>query len=178
MSSRTAITVFTFTALAAAPVARAASSANFEVLGGWQNLEPTLSSVTRATRGNEGTAILGGDILLRLEGLGVGASVDKTVSGSNGQPWAGALMAGLLFDPVPYARVEVLGEVGRRGGVFEDMFRSAGQTFVGARPGLSFRIWPAALRFGASALIRWPTSGGEFGSPDFALVGRFGFEVP
>jgi hypothetical protein len=177
MSSRVARTLSVVAALALAPHVRAASSVNVEGYGGWQNLEPSLRAVGQATRGNEGTAILGGDILLRLEGLGVGASVDKTVSGTF-QPWTGSLMAGFLAD-IAVVRLEILGELGRRGvDSFDNLFKDAGQTFVGFRPGVSFRILPSPFRIGVSALIRWPTSNGDFGSPDYGALGRLGIEFP
>jgi hypothetical protein len=87
-------------------------------------------------------------------------------------------MLGLVFDLLPSLRLEALGEIGRLGADFGDMFGSAGSTFVGLRPGLSFRLLPTPLRFGVGGLIRWPTSGGDFGSPTYAIVAKVGVEFP
>ena len=64
-----------------------------------------------------------------------------------------------------------------RGGAFDDLFRDRGQTFVGFRPGVSFRFAPTPLVLGVSGIARWPTSGGDFGSPDYGIVGRVGFGI-
>jgi hypothetical protein len=163
--------------LAAAPAAARAQAATFTVEGfaGWQNLHLSTGSVQNAFRGEEGTAIVGGDVLAGIGGFGIGAVVDKTVSGSRtGQPWAGAVLAGILV-PLTAVRIEVLGELGRRAGDFGDLFKDVGSTFVGFRPGVSFRLAPTAIVLGVSGDARWPTSGGSFGSPDFAIVGRVGF---
>ncbi len=165
--------------LAAAPAARADSdvSLGVEVLGGWQNLQPSTGSVGNAISGREGTGIIGGDVLARLGGLGLGIAADKTVSGS-AQPWAGSLLAGFLFD-LPFSiRVDALGEAGRRAGEFGDLFRSSGVTFLGVRPGVSFHLGPSPVRLGVTGLVRWPTSGGRFDSPDYGFLGRVGFELP
>ena len=108
-------------AIAVAP-ARAAdligSSLTLEAYGGWQNLNinNAATSVANATKGNEGTAIVGGDVLAKLTLFGVGLALDKTVSGNGGRPWAGALLAGVVFDLLPSLRIEGLGEAGRLGG--------------------------------------------------------------
>ena len=109
--------------------------------------------------------------------LGLGVAVDKTVSGNFGQPWSGSLLAGFIV-PVVVVRLEVLGELGRRAADFGDIFSSPGQTFVGIRPGVRFRLVPTPLNIGAAAIIRWNTSNGDFGSPDYGLVARVGFEFP
>ena len=98
MSVRHLLVAAMLAALTAAPDAQAQLGTSFTVegFGGYQNLRPNLSSATNAARGNEGTGILGADVLAGIGGFGVGAVVDKVVSGNNGQPWAGALMAGLL----------------------------------------------------------------------------------
>jgi len=87
-------------ALASAPNARADASITVEGFAGWQHLElrNPAQQVANAINGSEGTAILGGDLLLDLSGLGLGLAVDKTVSGS-AQPWAGSIVAGFLPDP-------------------------------------------------------------------------------
>ena len=159
-------------ALLAASAARA-DMVNVEAIGGWQNLQPSTASVGNAIAGREGTAILGGDVLVGLGGLGLGLGVDKTVSGSD-RPWAGSLMAGFLI-PLPLGfRVDALGELGRRAQAFDDLFHS-GSTFLGLRPGVSFPVGGSPLRLGLTGLARWPTSGGS-GSPDYAILGRVGFE--
>ena len=164
-------------AVAAAPAARADVSLGVEGFAGWQDLRLSTQSVGNAAAGREGTAILGGDVLLDLAGLGVGLAVDKTVSGT-AQPWAGSIMAGFLWDLVLGIRIEGLGEIGRRGRDFGDIFDSSGATFLGLRPGVSLRIPVTPLRLGVTGLVRWPTSNGDIGSPDYGIVGRVGFELP
>ena len=179
MSRRIAMTLFALAALAVPLAAHAFTSLTVEGFAGWQNLRLTTDSLGNAIGGREGTAIVGGDALVNLEGLGLGASVDKTVSGSRGgQPWAGALMAGLVLEPAPVFRIEVLGELGRRGTDFGNIFDKGGATFIGFRPGVSIRLVPTALRIGVSGLVRWPTSNGDIGSPDYGILGRVGFEIP
>lgn len=175
MSRRFVPALAVLAALAAAPSAQALSL-TVEGLGGWQDLQLSTQSVGNAARGSEGTAIFGGDVLLDLVGFGVGLAVDKTVSGS-AQPWAGSLVAGLTLG-LPLVRIEALGEVGRRARDFGKLFDSGGATFVGLRPGVSVRIPVSPLRVGVTGLVRWPTSGGDIGSPDFGVVGKIGFELP
>lgn len=183
MSNRTAALILAVSALSVAPAARAADlvgdSLTIEAFGGWQNLNVNnpATSVANATKGTEGTAIFGGDILAKLSLFGFGLSLDKTVSGAF-QPWAGSIMAGVVFDILPSLRIEGLGEAGRIGRDFGDMFGSNGTWFLGLRPGVSFRLLPTPIRFGVSGLVRWPTSGGDFGSPNYGIVGRVGFELP
>ncbi len=176
MTKRLATCLATIACLAAAPSTSRAQSVLVEGYGGYQGLRGiSVSSATNAS--HEGTALVGGDILLEVGGLGLGAAVDKTVSGSFGQPWAGSLLAGFIV-PVAIVRLELLGELGRRASDFSDIFNSPGQTFVGVRPGVRFRFVPTPLNIGAEAIIRWPTSHGDFGSPDYGLVARVGFEFP
>jgi hypothetical protein len=177
MKIRNLLTAAMLTASALTPVAvRANDFGSFTVegFGGWQHLNsPSFSSVSNAASGSEGTAIFGADVLAGIAGFGVGAVVDKTVSGSI-QPWAGALLAGILI-PVSIVRIEALGELGRRGVAFEDMFKSSGQTFIGFRPGVSLRLGATAVILGVSGVARWPTSNGDIGSPDYGFVLRVGF---
>ena len=158
-------------ALATAPtVARAEPwTASLEAFGGWQNLQLSTASVSNAVKGDEGTAIVGADFLAGAGLFGIGALVDKTVTGTN-QPWAGSVMAGILV-PLTAVRLEVMGELGQRAGDFGDLFGN-GQTFVGVRPGISFRA--GNLILGVSGVGRWNTSGG---SADYGIVGRIGFGV-
>lgn len=172
---RRGLLVLAVGALLAAPAARA-DSLTLEAIGGWQNLQPSSTSVGNAIAGREGTAIVGGDALANLGGLGLGLGVDKTVSGS-AQPWAGSLMAGLLIDLPLSLRIDALGEIGRRAGAFGDLFHSSGVAFLGLRPGVSFRLGPSAVRLGVTGLVRWPTGSGASGSPDYGIVGRVGLEL-
>jgi hypothetical protein len=178
MSRRAFRAVLALVALAASSAARANTSLTLEAFGGWQHLEiqNPAQQIANAVNGSEGTGIAGGDVLLNLSGLGLGVAVDKTVSGS-AQPWAGSIMGGFLLDLLPI-RLEALGEIGRRAGSFGDIFASNGATFVGLRPGVSFRLAQLPLRLGVTGLVRWPTSNGSVGSPDYGIVGRVGFEVP
>lgn len=174
MTRRLATFVVAFACLAA-PAGALAQSVLVEGFGGYQGLQPNLNSVKNA--GSEGTALVGGDVLLQVGGFGAGVSVDKTVSGSLGQPWAGSILAGFVV-PVLIVRLEMLGELGRRATSFGDIFSDKGATYVGVRPGVRIRLGPSPLNIGAAGLIRWPTSGGSFGSPDWGLVGRLGVEFP
>jgi hypothetical protein len=159
-------------ALAAPAAARAeAWTASLEAFGGWQNLQLSTASVSNAVNGDEGTAIVGGDFLAGAGLFGIGALVDKTVSGT-AQPWAGSVMAGLLV-PLTAVRLEVMGELGQRARDFGDIFGN-GQTFLGVRPGVSFRFAPTPIIIGVSGVGRWSTSGG---SGDYGIVGRIGFGI-
>jgi hypothetical protein len=183
MSSRRKAALLAMATFTAVPAVQAAdltgSSVTIEGFGGWQNLNinAPATSIAGAVNGSEGTAIVGGDLLFKAGLFGIGVALDKTVSGTV-KPWDGSIMAGLVFDLLPSFRIEGLGEVGRRGRDFGDMFNSSGQTFLGLRPGVSFRLLPSPIRFGATGLVRWPTSGGSFGSPDYGILGRVGFEFP
>jgi hypothetical protein len=163
-------------ALALAPVARALPSITVEGFVGWQHLELNAPAVAGAVHGSEGTAILGVDGLLDLGGLGLGLAVDKTVSGE-AKPWAGSILVGFLPE-ILVLRLELLGEIGRRARDFGDLFDSTGSTFLGLRPGASVRLAVLPLRIGGNVLLRWPTSNGDIGSPDFGFVGKVGFEFP
>ncbi len=177
MARRTVASLLVLAALAVAPAARANTSVNVEAFGGWQNLRLATSSVGNAVGGTEGTGIVGGNLLLDLSGLGLGISVDKTVSGT-GQPWAGSILGGLMLDLLPAFRLQLLGELGRLGSGFDDLFKSSGATFVGLRPGVSFRVLPTPFRLGVDGIVRWPTSGGDIGSPTYGIVGKVAFEIP
>jgi hypothetical protein len=170
MIKRTLLTAIAVAALAAAVPARAAWS--LEAFGGWQNLRLTTESFENAIEGDEGTGIVGGQLLLDFGLIGVGAVVDKVVEGSV-EPWSGAVLAGLVF-PVAGLRLEALGELGQRAIDFEDIFGD-GETFVGFRPGISFRLGSSPLVLGVSGIVRWPTRTADFDSPDYGIVGRVGF---
>lgn len=175
---RASLVIAAVAALGFASSARASDySLNAEAFGGWQHLELSRQAIGGAIGGSEGNALVGGDLLLKLSILGVGVAIDKTVSGSS-QPWSGSILGGLLFDVLPSLRLEALAEVGRRGGSFGDIFREAGSTYAGARPGISFRLLPTPIRIGVSALVRWPVHNGDFGRPDYGFIGRVGFELP
>ena len=179
-SNRLAAVLVGFCFLVAAPSARAdltGSSLTVEALGGWQNLQLSRGSLGGAVSGNAGTAILGADVLAKMGLFGLGLSLDKAIAGDV-QPWDGSIMAGLLIDLLPSLRLEALGEIGRRAVDFGDMFGSAGGTFLGLRPGVSFRLLPSPIRIGVTGLVRWPTSGSDVGSPDFGIIARVGFELP
>ncbi len=168
--------VLTMLVAVATPAAAHAASLTVEGYGGWQHLQLSRQSVGSAIGGSEGTGLFGGDLLLDLGGLGLGVALDKTVSG-DAQPWAGSIMAGFLPELLG-VRLELLGEMGRRARDFGDIFDSPGATFLGLRPGVSFRLAASPLRIGVGGLVRWPTSNGEFGSPDYSILGRIGFEFP
>jgi len=171
-------TLASLAVLALAPVARAVPSITVEGFVGWQHLElnAPAQQIGGAIGGSEGTAIFGVDGLLDLEGLGVGLAIDKTVSG-DAQPWAGSIMVGFLPE-ILMLRLELLGEIGRRARDFGDLFDSDGASFLGLRPGASVRLAVLPLRIGGNVLLRWPTSNGDIGSPDFGFIGKVGFEFP
>lgn len=182
MSMRISAMIFAGLVVLAAPTARAAdltgSSVTVEAFGGWQSLNG--SSVSAAVNSaNQNNAILGGDVLFKAGLFGIGVALDKGISGGF-QPWDGSVLLGLVLDVLPSLRLEALGEVGRRGLDFGDMFNSNGQTFLGVRPGVSFRLEPTPIRFGVAVPVRWRTSGpgADFGSPDYSVVGRVGVEFP
>lgn len=180
MARRLAVCTVALVALTVAVPARADSSLTIEALGGIQSFRrPQISQTGVANFVRDATGLVGGTALARLEGFGLGVGVDKTLNSGGPEPWAGWVMAGFLIDPLPSFRIEALGELGRRGGTsFGDMFSSdKGSTFVGLRPGVSFRLLPSPIRIGVSGVVRWPTSNGEFGNPDFGLVGRLGIEL-
>ena len=163
-----------------APPARAAdlsgSSVTLEGFIGWQHLNIPAGSSAAASGLNADNAILGGDLLLKSSVFGIGAVVDKSLQ-SNG-PWDGTVMAGLVFDVLPSLRLEALAEGGRRGLDVSDWFKDSGRWIVGVRPGASFRLMPTPVRFGVTVPIRWQTSGGDVGSPDYGFVGKVGIELP
>jgi hypothetical protein len=180
MTGRLAAVLIGLSCLIAAPRARAdvtGSSLTVEALGGWQHLQATRESLAGAVAGDVGTTIFGGDLLAKMGLFGIGLSLDKAVSGDV-KPWDGSIMAGVLIDVLPSLRLEALGEIGRRSIEFKDMFGSDGATFVGLRPGVSVRLLPAPIRIGVTGLVRWPTSDSDFGSPDYGIIGRVGFELP
>jgi hypothetical protein len=177
MFVRATFSILVLVAVAVAPAARADLSLGVEGFGGWQNLHFSSQSGTTTISNSEGTAILGADALLTLGGLGVGVAIDKTVSGT-AKPWGGSLMGGFIYGFPLGIRLEALGEIGRRGGSFGNVFDSGGATFLGLRPGVSLRIPVSPLRLGLTALLRWPTSNGDIGSPDVGIIGRVGFELP
>ncbi len=181
MTSRITAALFAM-AVAATPAARAADfggdSLTIEGYAGWQNLNinSPANSIANAVNGNEGTALIGGDILAKISLLGIGLLLDKTTNSSG--PWSGGLLLGVVFDVLPSFRLEGLGEGGRVGSSFGDMFTSSGGWFVGLRPGVSFRLLPTPIRFGVSGLVRWPESNGSLGSANWGIIGRVGFEIP
>jgi hypothetical protein len=172
MRTRTLLGTLAAAALAGAAAPAAAQSFLVEGFGGYQYLQLSVDNLGGAVNGNQDTGIAGGDFVVAFGRIGVGLLVDKTVSGSI-QPWAGAILAGFLV-PLSVVRIEVLGELGRRGFEFADIFRMEGRTFVGFRPGVSFRIPATPVFIGASGIARWDTSNGEFGKPDYGIVARLG----
>ncbi|BDG10485.1 hypothetical protein [Anaeromyxobacter paludicola] len=180
MIRRLAIFAAAFAAITAAAPARAGSSLTIEGFGGIQSFRrPAASQTGVSDFVRDASGMVGGSALARLEGFGLGVGVDKTLNSGGPEPWAGFIMAGFLVDPLPSLRLELLGEVGRWGNSsFGDIFSSdKGQMFLGVRPGVSFRLWPSPIRIGITGIVRWPTSGGEFGNPDYGAVGRVGFEL-
>ncbi len=172
--------------LVASPVARGAdvtgSSVTIEGYAGWQsiNVNNGVSGVVNSTVNSGNTssnAVIGGDLLAKFGLFGIGLTLDKGVSGSY-QPWSGSIMAGLVFDLLPSLRLEALGDVGRMGADFGNMFDSNGQTFLGVRPGLSFRLLPSPIRFGVTVPVKWRVSGPDTSGPDWGVLGKIGFEFP
>jgi hypothetical protein len=155
-------------ALAAASAAHA-QSVSIEAFGGWQNLRV----VSDLALVNEDTGIVGGDVLGVAGPLALGLLVDRTVR--SGGPWVGAFIGGFVV-PVWGVRIEALGEGGRRAAAFGDLFGSAGVTFAGFRPGVTFRVPGTPIFVGASGFARWPVSvgGRDLNKPDYGLVGRCG----
>lgn len=175
MKTRTLLFLAALVALAAAPAARA-QSISLEAFGGYQNLRTvSVDAAQNAVKHSEGTGTVGGQLLAGLGPLGVGALVDKTVSGTP-QPWSGSVLAGFLL-PLSVVRIELLGELGRRAIDFGDVFSSKGATFVGFRPGVSFRLAPTNFIIGVSGIARWPTSNGDIGDGTYGAVARVGIGI-
>jgi hypothetical protein len=184
MSKRIPAMLLAVTAVLAAPSARAAdvtgSSFTIEGYGGWRSLNVNNGVSGAASSTSESNAVIGGDLLFKGGLFGIGLALDKGLSGSV-EPWHGSVLLGLVFDLLPSLRLEALGEIGRRGAEFGDMFNSNGQTFVGLRPGVSFRLLPSPVRLGVAVPVRWITSGtstSDFSSPDWGIIGKIGFEFP
>ncbi len=166
--------------LAVAASARADTpSLTIDVFGGYQNLNPTHLATAAVER--QGTGIVGLTALFDLKGLGLGVGIDKSFSGGY-EPWDFFANVGPVIDLLPVLRLEALGEIGRAGfGSLGDLSFSDSQptyhTFVGVRPGVSFRLVPLPIRIGVSVPIRWAISNGASSEPDYGVVARVGFEI-
>jgi hypothetical protein len=116
------------------------------------------------------TGDVGGDALLRLGFVGLGAAFDRDV-GEDGKRFATrSALGGFVLDPLPFLRVELLGELGTADA-------GAGAVrFRGARHGLSLRVPKFPLRVGVWGLARWGLPERRPG-PAFGVLFRAGIEL-
>ncbi|HEY6002928.1 MAG TPA: hypothetical protein VIV57_08630 [Anaeromyxobacter sp.] len=109
--------------------------------------------------------IAGGDVLLHLGTLELGAIVDTSFkSGSASQTAVGAL-GGVGFDLLKTLRVEALGEVGgqrygdftKNPSILTASSKSEWLAYVGLRPGVAYRfdVGPAGFLVGLWGFVRW-----------------------
>jgi hypothetical protein len=108
--------------------------------------------------------IVGGDVLLNLGGLQLGAIVDTTIGDGINQTAVGGLVGFRVGDKL---RLDLLGEVGghRFGNVLDDRSvvtassRSDWLLYVGVRPGVAYRIdlapGSAGIIVGVWGFARW-----------------------
>lgn len=160
-------------AAAVAIVAPAAASAIDLQLEGFYGLErPPSTSFSAAVSGagNTGSAsglfnsslqLAGGDVLLNLDGLELGAIIDATFGNDTASQTALGALGGFALS-AGGAKVDLLAEVGgHRYGNFAsnpDIVTSSSSSewlaYVGLRPGLSFRLG-GPLSVGLWAFVRW-----------------------
>jgi hypothetical protein len=120
-----------------------------------------------------GTGDLGGSVLLRLGPLGLGGAAERALGSEGAQMKTKSAMGGLMFDLLPFVRLELLGEIGQA-----DLSGDAvGATrFYGARPGLSLKAPAFPLRLGVWGIARWDLPGAPRGDPSFGMLARAGLE--
>lgn len=127
-----------------------------------------------------GMGDLGAVALLRLGGIGLGASAEGSFDGLTVERFNASALAGLVTDLLPVLRLELLAEVGvaelrstaeLRGQVSSD----DRDVFYGLRPGLSLKLPVLPVRVGAWGLARWGLPG-TGGGPALGLLGRVGVE--
>jgi hypothetical protein len=117
------------------------------------------------------TGDFGGDALLRLWFVGLGAAVDRN-AGEEGRRFVSrSALGGFILEPLPFLRVELLGELGNADA-------GAGPVrFKGARHGLSLRVPKFPLRVGVWGLARWGLPDHAPGRPAYGLLFRAGIEL-
>jgi hypothetical protein len=117
------------------------------------------------------TGDFGGDLLLRLGVVGLGAALDRNVGEGATRFSTRSVMGGLMLDPLPFVRLELLGELGNA---------DAGSglvRFTGARPGLSLHVPGFPLRVGVWGLARWGLPDRAPGKPAYGAMFRAGIEL-
>lgn len=164
--------------LSAAPAAADEISVGFEATLGGQHLG------VRHTPGGEplrSMGDLGGTLLLKVSFLELGLAATGVFHRNEVQRYDASALGGLALDPLPFLRVELLGEIGaaslRTG---RDLGRAASSPsgwhqFQGIRPGLSVALPFLPFRIGAWGLARWGLPGATR-SPEYGFMGRLGVE--
>ncbi len=199
--TRTLALLLTVAALATPIAARAdVFGLTVEVWGGWKRydalgLKNNLSSAPDRDLLKGSFNAVGGDAVLKLGLLELGALYEGGLNYASTRTATLAPMAGLGFD-VSFLRVELLGEVGG-----QRYYNIAGSTqstwlpFLGVRPGLSLRLdvlGPVRLVLGAWGFSRWdltkstvnvpgtangPSTAYDVGGNTIGVVGRVGLEI-
>lgn len=161
----------TWLAVAAALIAPAAARATGLQVEGFYGLErPPTTSFSAAVSGtgsashlfNTSLQLAGGDVLLNLGGLEVGAIIDTTFGKDTASQTALGALAGLALD-AGGAKLDLLAEAGgNRYGNFAshpDIVTSSSSSqwlaYVGLRPGISFKLGGGPLSLGLWAFVRW-----------------------
>lgn len=116
---------------------------------------------------------LGGSLLLRVGTLALGVAAERNIRERDARLTTMSGLGGLALDLLPFARLELLGEVG----VANVMRDAAGEApFYGARPGLSLKVPMFPFRVGVWGLARWGLPGAPRGEPSLGLLARAGIE--
>jgi hypothetical protein len=159
-------------ALAAAPLV-AAAEVSLGIEGTLAAPRLGMDRLPGSQRPLAATGDLGGSVLLRLGPLGLGGAAERTLGSGNARLTTKSAMGGLVFDLLPFMRLELLGEVGEA----DLSGDAAGATrFYGARPGLSLKAPIFPLRLGVWGLARWNLPGAPPGDPSFGILARAGLE--
>jgi hypothetical protein len=159
--------------LAALALAPRAASALVSVDAFYGLTRPPSASFSTAVAGAQNNPdliasslqIAGGDALLHLGTLELGAIVDTSFkSGSASQTAVGAL-AGVGFDLLKAVRLEALGEIGgqrygdflKNPSIVSASSKSEWLMYVGLRPGIAYRfdVGPAGFMLGLWGFVRW-----------------------
>jgi hypothetical protein len=175
-------------AVAAALIAPAAASASSLRIEGFYGAErpPTIAFNGTGSASDlykNSLQVGGGDVLLNLGGLELGAIIDTTFGGNNASQTAIGGLVGLGLD-LESVKLDLLGEAGgHRYGNFAkntDIVTSSSSSewlaYVGIRPGLTFKL-SGPLFLGVWAFWRWDVTSHELpvtvGSANAASAGTY-----
>ena len=168
-----------------APAAASASSLRIEGFYGWER-PPTISFSGTGSASNlyqSSLQIAGGDVLLNLGGLELGAIIDTTFGGDKASQTAFGGLLGLGLD-LEGVKLDLLGEAGgHRYGNFAknpDIVTASSSTewlaYIGIRPGLTFKL-SGPLILGVWGFVRWDVTSRELpvtvGSANAASAGSY-----